>query len=82
MLLEEALTHITNSIDFKQAVSNYPQQGAFCRNILIRLQVDPGNNNSIYCDANFDYGQPGNSKNDIRATVIYRNGDFKDVQVS
>lgn len=81
MIIQNALVFITNSNKFASAIANYPANGAFCRSIDIKIIYDE-NTKSVYYEAYFDYGDPGQSPNDILAKVKYDNGDFKDLYVT
>ncbi len=81
MLLQDALRFIIQSHKFTNAVAGYPQQGAFCRGIDIKLHHDVSTN-ALYCEAYFDYGHAGESTDDIIAKVSYNQGQFENLLVN
>ena len=82
MIIKNALDFIINSTEFKALAKNLPESGVFCRNVDAKLLADVAKE-MYYCEVYFDFGNAGNSMDDILARVQYHNdGSFSFLHLS
>jgi hypothetical protein len=66
MIVKDAIDFILNSAEFKEVIKKLPENGAFCRELNVKLLADVPKK-MYYCEVYFDYGNAGNSLDDILA---------------